>query len=122
MAADLEGQDIGERFRIVDSAQVPVRPIRSKRIQYNAIGLLVGLLIGVGIVAFLELRDKSFWTEAEVMDMLSLAVLTTVPYVATAAELEQRKKRRLMAAAGGVACAAVMGYVTWTMQLWNSIL
>ncbi len=122
VASDLEGQDIGERFRIVDSAQVPVRPIRSKRIQYNAIGLLVGLLIGAGIVAFLELRDKSFWTEAEVMDMLSLAVLATVPYVATAAELEQRKKRRLLAAAGGVTCAAVMGYVTWTMQLWNSIL
>ena len=82
----------------------------------------MGLLIGAGIVAFLELRDKSFWTEAEVMDMLSLAVLATVPYVATAAELEQRKKRRLLAAAGGVTCAAVMGYVTWTMQLWNSIL
>lgn len=121
VAANLESQDIGERFRIVDPANVPVRPIRSKRLVYNAIGLAAGLIFGIGIAALLELRDKSFWTEAEVLDMLSLTVLATVPYVATVGELEQKRKQRLAVSAGGVVCAALMGYVTWSMQLWKSL-
>ncbi len=47
-AVNLEGQDIGERFRIVDPALVPVLPLRSKRLRYNAAGLAFGLFLGVG--------------------------------------------------------------------------
>ena len=122
VAAKLEGQDIGERFRIVDPASVPVRPIRSKRLQYNAIGLLAGLAFGLGIAALLELRDKSFWNETDVMDVLSLPVLATVPYVATAAELQQQRKHRLAALAVGLMCAATMSYFVWSKALWKSII
>jgi uncharacterized protein involved in exopolysaccharide biosynthesis len=60
LAANLEEQNIGERFRIVDPAVVPVRPLPSQRIRYNAVGFAVGLLLGIGIAVLLELKDKSF--------------------------------------------------------------
>ena len=118
---NLEGQDIGERFRIVDPALVPVLPLRSKRLRYNAAGLAFGLFLGVGITALLELRDKSFWTESDVIDVLALPVLATVPYVATAAEKERLKRRLIAASVGGTACVAIASYVTWSLKLWNSL-
>ncbi len=120
-AVNLEGQDIGERFRIVDPALVPVLPLRSKRLRYNAAGLALGLFFGVGIAALLELRDKSFWTASDVLDVLALPVLATVPYVATAAEKERSKKRMIAASLGGAACLVIASYVTWSLKLWNSL-
>ena len=79
MAADLEQQDIGERFRIVDPAGVPVHPLESMRIRYNAGGLAVGLLLGLGLAALLEVRDRSFRSDADVIEVLALPVLATVP-------------------------------------------
>ena len=101
VAANLEDQDIGERFRIVDPALVPVLPLRSKRLQYNAIGLAIGLLLGVGMAALLEFKDQSFWTEADVLDVLALPVLVTIPYVATTAEKDRSRKLRIIASVSG---------------------
>ncbi len=122
MAADLEQQDIGERFRIVDPATVPVRPLPSKRIQYNAGGLALGLLFGLGLAALLEIRDKSFRTDADVMSTLGLAVLASVPKIQTTLEKEQAKRRRLAFSVAGAACVVAAGYVTWTLRLWNSLI
>jgi polysaccharide chain length determinant protein (PEP-CTERM system associated) len=122
LAANLEEQNIGERFRIVDPAVVPVRPLPSQRIRYNAVGLAIGLLIGLGLAVLLELRDKSFRTEADVLDVLSLPVLATVPYIETAAEKVRGQRRRMAVSAAGVTCLAVAGYVAWTLKLWKSVL
>ncbi len=122
LAANLEEQNIGERFRIVDPAVVPVRPLPSQRIRYNAVGLAIGLLVGLGIAALLELRDKSFRSESDVLDVLSLPVLATVPYVESAADKVRAQRRRLVLSVGGAACFLAIGYVTWTLKLWNSLI
>ena len=121
VAANLEGQDIGERFRIVDPALVPVLPMRSMRIRYNAMGLALGLLLGLGVAALLEFRDQSFWTEADVFEVLSLPVLAAVPLVSTTADKQRARRRRIVAAVSGAACLAIAGYVVWTWQLWKSL-
>jgi hypothetical protein len=83
--------------------------------------LVAGLLFGLGIAALLEIRDKSFWSETDVMDVLSLPVLATVPYVSTAAEISQARNRRLAAIAAGLVCAATMSYFVWSKALWKSL-
>ena len=122
LAKNMEDQSIGERFRIVDPAVVPVRPLPSQRIRYNVVGLAVGLLLGLGIAALLELKDKSFRTEADVLDALSLPVLATVPYVQSAADKAAQKRQRLAASLAGTTCLAVAGYLTWSLKLWNSLI
>ncbi len=60
VAVDLEQQQIGEHFRIVDPAGVPVHPRPSIRRKINAGGLALGLLLGLGIAALLEVQGRVF--------------------------------------------------------------
>jgi uncharacterized protein involved in exopolysaccharide biosynthesis len=122
LAEKLESQNIGERFRIVDPAQVPVHPLAAIRAQVNAGGIVAGLIIGLGIAALLEFKDSSFRSDSDVLEVLSLPVLAIVPRVETAAERRGRERRRLALSAAGVGCVMLAGYVTWTLKLWKSLL
>jgi polysaccharide chain length determinant protein (PEP-CTERM system associated) len=121
VAVELEQQQIGEHFRIVDPANVPVHPLPSIRMRINAIGLAIGLFIGLGIVAFLEIRDASFRSDNDVLEVLSLSVLAVVPRIETAAERRRRLRRYVLLSVTGAACLAGAGYVTWTLKLWQSL-
>ncbi|MEZ5287577.1 MAG: hypothetical protein R2712_22795 [Vicinamibacterales bacterium] len=104
VAVNLEEREIGEQFRIIDEARVPVTPVTSIRAAINAGGLMLGLLLGVGVAGFLEFRDESFRSDADVHDVLALPVLASVPRIVDAAEqLRQRNRRWLFSAAGVVA-------------------
>jgi hypothetical protein len=122
VAVDLERRQIGEQFRILDPAGVPIRPISPVRIQINAIGFGIGLLLGLGIAALLELKDASFRSEADVVNVLGLPVLALVPYVETAAERTRRIRRMALVAGSGVATLGAAGYVVWAMRLWNFLI
>lgn len=119
LAVDLEKRQIGEQFRVVDPAGVPVRPISPVRLQINGIGFAIGLLFGFGLAAFLEMRDASYRTDADVVRLLALPVLASVPFVMTAAErLAQSRRRLVFSAAAGIAMMGT-GYVFYSMKLWN---
>lgn len=122
VAVDLERRQIGEQFNILDPAGVPVRPISPNRIQINAMGLLLGLLLGLGMAAFFEFKDASFRTESDVVDVLSLPVLALVPYVDTAAERARRARKLVLVGTCAVVSAGAAAYVFWTMRLWNYVL
>jgi polysaccharide chain length determinant protein (PEP-CTERM system associated) len=121
VAVSLEEQDIGETFRIVDPAVVPVHPVPSLRIRINAAGLALGLMLGVGIAALLELRDTSFRSDNDVLEVLALPVLAAVPQVSTSNERKRRRRRQWALSVAGATALALVGYVTWTFRLWNSI-
>lgn len=122
LSRDLEQQDIGERFRIVDPAGVPVLPLASPRIRYNAAGLALGLMFGLGFAALIEIRDASFRSDNDVMDALSLPVLASVPRIATTDERRRATRRMRLVSAVCVVSVAVAGYVAWTLRLWNGVM
>lgn len=119
VAVDLEKRQIGEHFRVVDAARVPVHPISPNRLQINALGLLLGLFIGVGVGALLELRDATFRSEKDVLDVVALPVLATVPYVSTEVERKKQTRVRIAVALGAVLLAVAAGVVFVSMRLWN---
>lgn len=121
IARDMEKDQIGEQFRILDAARVPVRPVGPFRLQINAIGLGVGLLIGLGLAALLEIRDASFGSEADIYDVLSLPVLAMVPQVLTPHERDHARRQRLAFTAAAVTFFAINGYVFWAMKLWKHV-
>ncbi|MGE3507413.1 MAG: GNVR domain-containing protein [Vicinamibacterales bacterium] len=121
MAADLEVDNIGEQFRVLDPARVPVRPIGPNRLQINAIGLAAGLLFALGSIAFFFLRDVSFHNEADVHDVLALPVVAIVPWIDTMADRRARQRSALVALIGGGLFFVVSGYVFWSMKLWKFV-
>lgn len=122
VAADLERRNVGEQFRVLDPARVPVRPVGPVRLQINGIGLGAGLALGLLAVAFLELRDRTFRAEADILDVLALPVLALVPRVDTAADKKRLTRIRLAVTAIAVASTASAAYVFWSLRLWKHIM
>ena len=122
VARDMEKDQIGEQFRVIDPARVPVRPIGPHRLQLNGIALGIGLLLGVGFAAFLEIRDSSFASERDIHEVLSLPVLALVPYLSTEKERDRARRQRLAFTACAIAFFGVSGYVFWAMKLWKHVI
>jgi polysaccharide chain length determinant protein (PEP-CTERM system associated) len=122
IAANLERQQIGEQFRILDEARVPTRPIGPLRLEINGIATGIGLLIGIGLLALLEIRDTTFRTEAEVLEVLALPVIALVPYVQSTADVAQERRKRRWLSLAAVATAVSGGVVVWALQLWRHLI
>jgi polysaccharide chain length determinant protein (PEP-CTERM system associated) len=105
IAANLERRQIGEQFKLLDIARVPERPFSPNRQVLNMTGMGGGLALGVMLIALLEYRDKSFKTDTEVMQVLSLPVLAVVPRMQSPAERKWAFRKRL---ALNVACGTTV--------------
>jgi hypothetical protein len=114
VAANLERQQIGEQFKVLDSARIPQRPSTPNRPLLILMGSLFGLGMGVALAALLEYRDTSLRTDDDVIGALSLPVLARVPTMMTAAERRRQKRLRLMfASSGALGVALCVAMIAW---------
>ena len=117
VAANMERRQIGEQFKLIDSARLPQRPISPNRLRINMLGALAGLAIGLGFAVLLEYRDTSLRTEDDVVAALSLPVLALVPTMSTMLERERRRRRRMILASSGVVVVLIgVATVAWKFQ------
>jgi polysaccharide chain length determinant protein (PEP-CTERM system associated) len=121
ISRNLESRQQAEQFRILDKASVSGTPMSLARLQTNVAGLLLGLVVGIALIAGNELLRALFKSEADVVGALSLPVLAVVPYVPTARERSaaSRRQRLLWMADAGVAvcCVALVA----VFQLWRYV-
>ena len=75
MATELEHQQQGEQFRIMDAANLPDQPTFPNRTRFALGGLAAGICLGLALVAFLEYRDKSLRSERDVWAFTKLPTL-----------------------------------------------
>jgi uncharacterized protein involved in exopolysaccharide biosynthesis len=52
LAVNVERRQMGEQFRVLDAARLPERPIGPDRLRVTVLGTLLGLAIGLVLVAF----------------------------------------------------------------------
>ena len=119
MAVNLERRQVGEQFRVIDSARLPQRPTSPDRQRINLIGLLTGLGLGLGLIALLEYRDTRLQSDHDVVISLALPVLAVIPRMITSGERQQIRRRKLLLGLAGSAATVlvVVAVLAWRMQL-----
>ena len=81
MATDMEKRQQGEQMHLLNPASLPETPSFPNRLVFAGGGLGAGMVIGLGLALWLELRDKSIRTEADVEASLQMPVLVSLPWV-----------------------------------------
>jgi polysaccharide chain length determinant protein (PEP-CTERM system associated) len=110
IAANLEHQQIGAQFRVLDPARLPERPFAPKRAPLYAAAGLGGLGIGLVFALILEYFDRGLRTEQDVRFALGLPVLAAIPLVATRRSGVRRATTALSIGTGVLACAAAIAW------------
>jgi polysaccharide chain length determinant protein (PEP-CTERM system associated) len=81
MVSDMNHQTENAEFRILDPANLPDSPSFPNPPFFLLGGLAVGLVLGLGLVALREVRDKTLRTEEDVEFFLQLPTLANIPSV-----------------------------------------
>ena len=76
---DLSASLLSNNLRILDRAPLPRAPVRPRPVVNLAIGIILGLLLGVGTVFFLDYMDNTVRTSEDVERYLKLNILALVP-------------------------------------------
>jgi polysaccharide chain length determinant protein (PEP-CTERM system associated) len=97
LSQNMEKQQQGERFRLVDPAHRPDTPVRPNRFLILMLGLLAGIGAGVAFAILLENMDTSFKRSEDFAGFLNLPLLASIPSVKTRGSvLEQRWTQRML--------------------------
>ena len=119
LAANLERRQIGEQFKLLDTASLPGRPYNQRqRLGIMASGAAAGLVLGLLVIGLLEYRDSSFRTEVEAAKTLSIPVFAQIPVMVSDRERRAARRRAWVMDAGGAAilAAAAVVLVIWRLQ------
>ncbi len=81
IAVSMERKSKGQRFRVLDKAKVPQKPISPDLKILLAVSLLGGLAFGGGLVFLLDLLDTSLRRPEDIESLMEVPVLATVPNI-----------------------------------------
>lgn len=107
MATDLERQQQGEQFRMIDPPSLPQKPYSPNRLMFCVAGLAAGLALGVILLGALEFASPRLYREEEVRTLIDAPLMISIPPVITDAEKRRTRGYRIVEAV----CACVFGLV-----------
>ena len=93
MATSMEKTEQGERFTPLDPPSLPLKPDYPNRLKFCAMGIGVGLALGLVVAGSFEFMDDRIHGEKEIKAILPFPVISEVPEVVSPLDEEITKKR-----------------------------
>jgi capsular polysaccharide biosynthesis protein len=108
MSTNLEKTQQGERFRMLDPPNLPVRPYKPNRLLLSAAGLVVGLAFGGGLAFARENLSDTIYSEREIKKLVPFEVIAEIPAIESLQE-QWASRRSAWIAAG--ATVLILGFI-----------
>src|ERR1700691_5612941 len=108
MSTDLEKTQQGERFRMLDPPNLPVRPYKPNRLMLCGAGLAVGLVFGGGFAFGLEKLSGKIYSEREIKKVVPFEVIAEIPPIETLQEQSSNTRRAWLAGTGTIASGGLL--------------
>ena len=102
MSTDLEKTQQGERFRMLDPPNLPVRPYKPNRLMLCGAGLAVGLVFGGAFAFGLEKLSGKIYSEREIKKVVPFEVIAEIPPIETPQEQSSSRRGAWFAGAAAV--------------------
>ena len=103
VAVELEKDRKAERFTLGEPANLPEKPVKPDRPRILLLGMVASLGGGLGLAWLLELFNRSVKGPLELARIARVPILTPIPYIETARERRQNRRRALI-----IACLAIL--------------
>ncbi len=111
VAQGMEETQRGERFTIIEPAQLPEKPNKPNRLAIVLIGFVLALGGGVGMAALREATDSSIKTANELKAITGAPMLSVISFMETREEKRFRRMKILMFAAAVIVTIGVVLYL-----------
>lgn len=84
ISQELEYSENKTKFKIIEPARFPLKPVKPDKIKLGLIGLLLGAMAGFGCIYLAEYSDQSFKTAEELKSFFNAPVLGAISKIAAA--------------------------------------
>jgi uncharacterized protein involved in exopolysaccharide biosynthesis len=105
----LERDQQSEKLEVIEQPTAPQEPVRPNRPKIAGISVLLALMSGVGLAFLVEIADKSIRRSSDLFSLVESRLVISVPYISTAVEKRQKKRRLVIVI--GTAVAVLSGVV-----------
>jgi succinoglycan biosynthesis transport protein ExoP len=96
LASNLETEQKGERFSLIEPPVIPEKPSKPNRLAIGIIGTVLALAVAVAVGGVLEATDDRVHGRAGILRTLGVPPLAVIPSIETDGTLRQKLRRRLM--------------------------
>jgi succinoglycan biosynthesis transport protein ExoP len=96
MATSMEQMQKGERFHMIDPPSLPLKPDFPNRLKFCAMGLGLGLALGLVVAGGLEFVDDRLHSEKQLKALLPMKIVSEVPDILTSSDERKGKTRVLL--------------------------
>jgi len=108
LATSLEQRQQGEQFRILDPPSLPDKPYAPNHFLVSLSGLALGMVVGFGWTAFLELTNVRVHQEKDLQGLVLARLLVSIPLLSTPDEDRSRVFFRRVELSAAVAMAILI--------------
>jgi len=88
----LDNSDNRTKFRVIEPARLPIKPVKPNKGMISFMGLFLGIAVGFGLVFALDFMDTSFKNDEKLKEHFEAPVLGNISKIVTKAEHDLRRK------------------------------